>query len=107
MSPEQCRAARGWLDWTQQDLAGRAHVGLSTVKDFEKGQRTPVPNNLTAIRAALEGGGVKLVFGKDGTPSGIAGTPRPTQKGPPADGTRRRPGRRAAKVASPKRRHSG
>jgi transcriptional regulator with XRE-family HTH domain len=97
MSPEQCRAARGWLDWTQQVLAERAHVGLSTVKDFEKGQRTPVPNNLTAIRTAIEDAGVKLVFGKDGAAAGIAGEPRPTQKRPPADGARRRPGRRPAK----------
>jgi DNA-binding transcriptional regulator YiaG len=54
MTPEQCRAARAWLDISQDALAGAAHVSQSTVRDFEKGRRGPVPNNLAAIRAALE-----------------------------------------------------
>src|SRR6478752_5680267 len=33
--PEQCRAARGLLDWTQEQLAERAGVARSTVRDFE------------------------------------------------------------------------
>jgi DNA-binding transcriptional regulator YiaG len=70
MSPEQCRAARAWLDWTQQELARRAGVGLSTVRDFEKGERTPIPNNLAAIRRVIEEAGIKLVF-RDGGPAGI------------------------------------
>jgi DNA-binding transcriptional regulator YiaG len=66
MSPEQCRAARGWLAWTQQELARRAGVGLSTVRDFEKGERTPIPNNLAAIRRVIEEAGIELVFAKGG-----------------------------------------
>lgn len=72
MSPEQCRAARGWLGWSQQELADRARVGLSTVRDFEAGRRQPITNNIDAIRRALETAGVELVFRKDGSPSGIA-----------------------------------
>ena len=34
--PEQCRAARGLLDWTQEHLATRAGVSRSTVRDFER-----------------------------------------------------------------------
>jgi len=71
MSPEQSRAARGWLGWSQQELAKRASVGLSTVKDFEGGQRTPIPNNLQAIQRAIESGGVTLTFTPEGTPKGI------------------------------------
>lgn len=71
MSPEQSRAARGWLGWSQQDLAKRASVGLSTVKDFESGNRTPIMNNLTAIQRALESGGVELISDPDGNPAGI------------------------------------
>jgi DNA-binding transcriptional regulator YiaG len=70
MSPEQCRAARAWLDWTQQELARRAGVGLSTVRDFEKGERTPIPNNLAAIRRVIEESGIKLVV-RDGRAAGI------------------------------------
>lgn len=72
MSPEQCRAARGWLEWTQQELATRAGVGLSTVRDFEKGERTPIPNNLAALRRAIEAAGVRLLFGSGGEATGIA-----------------------------------
>ncbi len=62
LSPEQSRAARGWLDWSQEDLAKKAGMSLSTVRDFEKGRRTPIPNNLNALRLALEGAGVRLLF---------------------------------------------
>ena len=81
LAPEQSRAARAWLDWSQEDLAKRAHVALSTVRDFEKGRRVPIKNNLDAIRLSLEMAGVTLVFrgdaplgiqvtqGADGTPA--------------------------------------
>lgn len=71
LSPEQCRAARAWLNWSQDDLAKRASVGLSTVRSFEKGERTPIKNNLDALRAALELGGINPVYADDGRPLGI------------------------------------
>jgi ribosome-binding protein aMBF1 (putative translation factor) len=71
LTPEQSRAARGWLDWSQQELAKRANVSLSTVRDFEKGRRTPIANNLEALRRAIEVAGVQLVL-KQGQPVGIA-----------------------------------
>ena len=58
MSPEQARAARSWLGWTQAELAERARVGLSTVKDYEGGKRTPIANNLDAMQRALEKAGI-------------------------------------------------
>lgn len=61
MTPAQTRAARGLIDWSQSRLADAAGVSLSTVKDFEAGRRQPVPNNLTAIRAALEAAGVEFI----------------------------------------------
>ncbi|UCI25107.1 helix-turn-helix domain-containing protein [Mesorhizobium sp. B2-8-5] len=60
LSPEQSRAARGWLDWSQDDLAKRAQVSLSTIRDFEKARRIPIANNLQAIQRALEAAGVSL-----------------------------------------------
>ena len=69
MTPEQCRAARAWLDIGQDDLASASGVSLSTVRDFEKGRRNPIANNLRAIRAALEQRGIAFVDG-EGT-SGI------------------------------------
>src|ERR1700688_4092375 len=61
MTPEQCRAARAWLNWPQDALAKAASVGVSTVRDFEAGRRDPTRNNLTAMQAALEKGGVSFV----------------------------------------------
>ena len=57
MSPEQVRAARSWLAWTQAELADRANVGLSTVKDYEGGKRTPIANNLEAMQTGSGEGG--------------------------------------------------
>jgi transcriptional regulator with XRE-family HTH domain len=68
MSPEQSRAARAWLDWSQEELAAKASVSQSTVRDYEKGRRVPIANNLTAMRAALERAGIEFV---DGAASGI------------------------------------
>lgn len=35
LHPEQLRAARGLLNWTQQQLAELSGVSRSTIKDFE------------------------------------------------------------------------
>jgi len=61
ITPAQSRAARALLDWTQEDLAKAAHLGLSTIRDFEKGRRTPTHNNLLGIRTVLEQAGVILI----------------------------------------------
>lgn len=71
IAPAQCRAARGWLDWSQKDLADRARVSMSTIRDFESGKRVPIANNLDALRRAIDAAGVRLVFRK-GKPVGIA-----------------------------------
>nr|WP_173049767.1 helix-turn-helix transcriptional regulator [Bosea sp. ANAM02] len=60
MTPVQCRAARALLDWSQQEFAKAAHLGLLTIRDFEKGRRVPTHNNLRGIKFALEEGGVEI-----------------------------------------------
>jgi len=77
ITPEQVRAGRGWLGWTQDDLAKRASVGLSTVRDFENGKRTPIPNNLAALQRALEEAGIGFQFNNGGIAAGVTG-PSPT-----------------------------
>jgi DNA-binding XRE family transcriptional regulator len=62
MSPAQCRSARAWLGWSQDNLAKAAGVGLSTVKDFENENRTPIQSTQMAMRVALEGAGIGFSF---------------------------------------------
>src|SRR4051794_28748613 len=61
MTSEQCRAARAWLNWTQQELARRAHVGLSTVKEFEKGERRTIAATADAMQRALADAGIEFL----------------------------------------------
>ena len=71
LSPEQSRAARGWLGWSQKNLAERAGVALNTVYEFEKGRRTPAAYIITAMQAAIEVEGIRLLFDESGMAAGI------------------------------------
>lgn len=71
MTPGQCRAARGFLDISQEDLAKAANVGLSTVRNFEKGRSVPIGNNLAAIQAELERRGVRFADRDDSGTLGV------------------------------------
>lgn len=61
MTPGQCRAARAFLQISQDDLAKAANVGVSTVRDFEVGKRAPIAATLAAMRSELERRGVQFV----------------------------------------------
>ena len=61
ITPEQCRAARGLLSISQQELAKMANVGLSTVRSFETEKSIPIANNIKAIQTAFENAGIKFI----------------------------------------------
>jgi len=53
ISPAQCRAARGFLNWTQADLAREAQVGKNTLIDFEQAKRPTRPATIIALEKSL------------------------------------------------------
>ena len=64
MSPAQCRAARGLLNWSQTDLAAAAALSRSTVADFELERREVSPGAVDGLRAALKAAGVQFTNGR-------------------------------------------
>ena len=61
MTPEQSRAARGLLDWTQGELAKKSGVSDVTIRNFERGKTALQPASLQVIRTALEAAGVIFI----------------------------------------------
>jgi transcriptional regulator with XRE-family HTH domain len=70
MTPAQCRAARGLLDWSQQQLAEAARVGVVTVRQFEGGKAAPRNATLDVLRRALEAAGVEFIA-ENGSGAGV------------------------------------
>ena len=68
VTPEQCRAARGLLSWSQQDLAKNARVGVVTVHQLEAGLSQPRRSTIEVIRRALEAAGVEFIDENGGGP---------------------------------------
>jgi transcriptional regulator with XRE-family HTH domain len=63
LSPEQSRAARRLLNWSQVRLASRSNLSETTTRQFEEGLRALSIDKLAAIRAALEAAGVEFTNG--------------------------------------------
>jgi len=63
LTSSQCRAARGLLDWSQQQLADAAGVGVVTVRQFEAGKGEPRRATLAVIEQALQVAGVEFTNG--------------------------------------------
>lgn len=83
--PDQCRAARALLNWSQADLAERAKVAKQTLADFERGARTPYARTLADIRAALEGAGIEFIA-PNGGGAGVRWRDNPAKLAPSGAG---------------------
>jgi transcriptional regulator with XRE-family HTH domain len=66
--PEQCRAARALLGWSQDDLCAKAKLAKKTLQLFETGQRDPYSRTVEALRSALEKAGVEFIAENGGGP---------------------------------------
>lgn len=71
IAPEQSRAARAWLGWSQDELARRANVSINTVWNFESRQKLVHFNSIASIRQAIEARGIRLLFDETGLAAGI------------------------------------
>jgi hypothetical protein len=63
--PAQIRAARALLDWSQEELAGKANVALTSVRDLEAERRAAESTTVGKVRDALENAGVIFIRGSD------------------------------------------
>jgi transcriptional regulator with XRE-family HTH domain len=68
ITASQCRAARGLLDWTQQELADAAKVGVATVRLFEGDETETRQATLVVLRQAFEVAGVEFLDENGGGP---------------------------------------
>jgi transcriptional regulator with XRE-family HTH domain len=64
ISSAQLRAARAWLNWSQEQLAKEAAVSKGSVNRFEQGTSLPHPATLERLRKTLEGAGIEFQFRK-------------------------------------------
>jgi len=60
ISPEQCRAARALLNWTQAELAERVSISAVSIRAFEKGGEMR-DSNLKLLRMTFEAAGVTFI----------------------------------------------
>lgn len=58
------------LGWKQSQLAEASQVTQKTIADFERDATTPQPRTLTALRVALEQGGIVFIA-RNGGGSGV------------------------------------
>ncbi|RTM15393.1 MAG: XRE family transcriptional regulator [Bradyrhizobiaceae bacterium] len=58
----QVRAARGWLGWSQDDLASKSGVSQRSIARFELERSVPYVKTLARIRRAFEGAGICFQF---------------------------------------------
>ena len=70
MDANQCRAARGLLHWTQEQLSEAAQVGIATIRKFENDNVEPRRATIAALQRALENAGVAFI-GENGGGSGV------------------------------------
>jgi transcriptional regulator with XRE-family HTH domain len=58
----QARAARGWLNISQQQLADRSLVSRRAIAQFESGASLPFERTLKDLQRAFEEMGIEFVF---------------------------------------------
>jgi transcriptional regulator with XRE-family HTH domain len=72
MNVEQCRAARALLNWSAQELAQHAGIGVATVRRFESGSAV-VPASVESMARCLTAAGITFIAAGEASPGGGEG----------------------------------
>ncbi|MEP2757739.1 MAG: helix-turn-helix domain-containing protein [Hyphomicrobiales bacterium] len=62
INAKQCRAARAWLGWSQDDLAEKAECARRTIAAFEQEKSVPFDRTLRDIQRTLEDAGITFLM---------------------------------------------
>lgn len=71
ISPEQCRAARAWLDLERKEFADIVGCHRDTILGLERQGNRPRIDIEDRIRRAFQARGIIFTFTRDGHPLGI------------------------------------
>jgi transcriptional regulator with XRE-family HTH domain len=75
VTPQQVRAARAWLGWSQSYLSMEAGVSHRSIARYELGRSVPYDETLLRLTAAFERAGIRFLFtGTSGTGISCNGT---------------------------------
>lgn len=69
--PAQIKAARAMLDWSQEQLAKEAKIGVTSVRDCEAMRRGEDVGAVAAMRKAFENAGIEFIPGAEGSGPGV------------------------------------
>jgi transcriptional regulator with XRE-family HTH domain len=83
MTPSLSRAARAVLNWSMSDLAERASVAPTTIRDYENGSREPHRLTRDAIARVFWEEGIEFVGGKNQQPGLLVHRPDLLNNPPP------------------------
>jgi transcriptional regulator with XRE-family HTH domain len=69
ITPNQCRAARELLSWTQEDVQKKSKLGRETIRNFERGNGNLTMKTLEILKTTFENAGIEFV--DDGDRMGV------------------------------------
>lgn len=62
INAKQCRAARAWLSWSQDELAEQSRVSKRTIAGFELERTVPHDRTRHDLQRAFEDAGIVFVM---------------------------------------------
>ena len=68
ITPAQCRAARGLVNWTQTGLAERSDISVLAIRNFESGKTSPHGATKKVLVQAFKDAGVEFIDENGGGP---------------------------------------